>query len=581
MSAVRSGPARLFATGVALVALQCSSGDRTGFDTAPPGLGDASPPDAGCTGQTRCSRDLRSILDACNGDDRVLTVCPPEQGCREGACVPACEATGGADSVGCDFRAVPPEGEVSEACFAVFVSNTWSTPARLELEHAGKKLDVARAARLVGPPSATAPITYLPLNGDLAPGQTALLFLAESKPTGPVRFFVSCPEGVTAAVTTPLAIGGTGHRQSFGLRSSVPITAYSIYPYGGGSSAVASASLLLPVRTWGKDYVVVSPWERLVSGAEQYNAGMQIVATDDLTTVTLRASADVVPGPGVIGVAAGSSATYTLSAGEVLQVAQAALLDGSLISADKPIGYWTTHACMYVPSSVGACDMSSTQLAPTSAWGRRYAATPPPSRSAGAAEIMPFRLAAARNGTQLAYRPYRPVDAPETLEGGGVAVFSTSDPFIVESQDADHPIAVYGYMAGGALTPRGLGDPEFVPVVPTDQYLDRYVFLVDPTYAESSLVVVRAAKDGVFPEVTLDCLGAVSGFRAIDEAHEMAVVRFDAKRGAPGCAVGRHEITGTGPFAITVWGIDYYASYAYPGGMGLRPLNTVRPDPVR
>jgi len=565
----------------ALATLHCSGGDRAEFDRPPALPTDVSERDAGCEGETRCSRDRRAVLDACSTEERVIKECAPDQGCNEGACVPACEATGSADSVGCEFRAVPPEGEVTDACFAVFVSNTWSTPARLDVELAGQPLDVASAARLVGPASGKEPITYLPLEGDLAPGQTAILFLAESTPSEPTGLYVPCPDGITPAVTTPLGIGGTGRRQSFRLRSSAPVTAYSIYPYGGGHSAVASASLLLPVRTWGTDHLVISPAPRLVAIGARKSPGLQIVAAEDATTVTVHASAEIAPRGGVVGIAAGSNGSYTLSAGEVLQITQQEELDGTLISADKPVGYWATHECMFVPAKRSACDMSSTQLAPTTAWGSRYAAPTPPSRSAGAAELMPFRIAAARNGTTLRYRPRRPADAPERLDGGQIALFSSSEPFVVESQDVDHPIAVYGYMSGGNQTPREIGDPELVPIVPTDQYLDRYVFLVDPTYAESSLVVVRAAKGGVFPDVSLDCLGTVGGFRRIDEEHEMAVVRFDAKSGQPGCGAGRHEISGSGPFAITVWGMDFYNSYGYPGGMGLRPLNTVRPDIVR
>lgn len=578
---------RVLAASAALVALHCN-GSRSGFSDRVRDFPNETPSgDAGCSGLTRCSRDLRSVLDACGTDEHVLEECPSEQACKDGACVPACEATGGADSVGCEFRAVAPEGEVTDACFAAFVSNTWSTPAHLELELAGRALDVKKATRLVGPASGTAPITYLPFEGELQPGQTAIVFLAQSSPVPgqPLELFIRCPEGITPAVTTPLGVGGTGRRQSFGIKSSVPLTAYSIYPYGGGRSAVASASLLLPVRTWGKDHVVVSPWERLIGPPAaptlRSSPGLQIVATEDATTVTVQPSAEVFPRGDVPGITPGSSATYTLSAGEVLQVVQQQELDGTLISSDKPVGYWATHECMFVPTNIGACDMSSTQLAPTTAWGTRYAAAPPPSRSTGPAEIVPFRLVAARNGTRLTYRPYRPVDAPEALEGGRIAVFSASDPFVIESQDSDHPIAIYGYMAGGNVNAEGWGDPELVPIVPTDQYLDRYVFLVDPTYAKSSLSVVRTAKDGVFPDVTLDCLGKLSGFRRIDDVHETAIVRFDAKPGEPGCGVGRHEITGTGPFTMTVWGVDWYSSYGYPGGMGLRPLNAARPDPVR
>jgi hypothetical protein len=51
------------------------------------------------------------------------------------------------------------------------------------------------------------------------------------------------------------------------------------------------------------------------------------------------------------------------------------------------------------------------------------------------------------------------------------------------------------------------------------------------------------------------------------------------------CDNGRHEIKSDAPFGITVWGWGTLAtgstfytqavSYAYPGGMSLKPINTV------
>lgn len=43
----------------------------------------------------------------------------------------------------------------------------------------------------------------------------------------------------------------------------------------------------------------------------------------------------------------------------------------------------------------------------------------------------------------------------------------------------------------GDQTFDGNGDPEFVNVVPTGQYLGSYSFYADPTYEETSLVIVR------------------------------------------------------------------------------------------
>lgn len=37
------------------------------------------------------------------------------------------------------------------------------------------------------------------------------------------------------------------------------------------------------------------------------------------------------------------------------------------------------------------------------------------------------------------------------------------------------------------------------------------------------------------------------------------------------CYDGPHRMQSDGPFTMTVWGLGYAVSYAYPGGTGLRP----------
>ena len=46
------------------------------------------------------------------------------------------------------------------------------------------------------------------------------------------------------------------------------------------------------------------------------------------------------------------------------------------------------------------------------------------------------------------------------------------------------------------------------------------------------------------------------------------------------CYNGAHTATSEVPFGLTVWGYDQYASYAYPAGMSVEPINTVVVPPV-
>ena len=61
---------------------------------------DLDPGDTDGTNQTLgCSADLKRVINPDSG--LVVEVCPPDQGCLEGQCVPACDAAAGAQE-GCE-----------------------------------------------------------------------------------------------------------------------------------------------------------------------------------------------------------------------------------------------------------------------------------------------------------------------------------------------------------------------------------------------------------------------------------------------------------------------------------------------
>jgi hypothetical protein len=133
---------------------------------------------------------------------------------------------------------------------------------------------------------------------------------------------------------------------------------------------------------------------------------------------------------------------------------------------------------------------------------------------------------------------------------------------------------------GGSGAGRTLGDPDFVNVVPNEQFLDRYVFFTDFTYPETSLTIVRKKTAYGFMPVKLDCGGDVTGFKPLGTSgdYEYAWVpltkNFAPQKLAKGeCGYGRHAAESEGPFSVTVWGWGKDASYGYAGGMGMRPVN--------
>jgi hypothetical protein len=135
--------------------------------------------------------------------------------------------------------------------------------------------------------------------------------------------------------------------------------------------------------------------------------------------------------------------------------------------------------------------------------------------------------------------------------------------------------------------PKGCGDEEFIPLVAPAQFLDTYVFFTDPTYSTTTLTLVRATSGGTFQNVTVDCLGTIGGWKDVGTSGLYQYARVDLLRGVrPGtmpeggsCGNGRHVASSQGPFGLVVYGLDTYASYAYPAGGNAAVLSGVVVQP--
>jgi hypothetical protein len=196
-------------------------------------------------------------------------------------------------------------------------------------------------------------------------------------------------------------------------------------------------------------------------------------------------------------------------------------------------------------------------------------------------ESIPYRLVGIVDDTSLSYDPPQP-DAPSSLRRGEVGQFEATVAFTVRSQDDAHPFYAAQIMPGC-----GMGDPtgdeEFVNVIPSGQYLTKYVFFTDPTYTTTNLVFVRKKTETGFHDVEVACLGTISGWTNVgtEEKYQVAdadLVRHGVSVGS--CTNGRHVAESEGPFTLVVWGLDTWASYGYPAGSGTVPLHSVVVDPV-
>jgi IgGFc binding protein len=597
---VRLGIA-LAAVGLGIAA--CSAtGEDNDFDATATGQGAGSPagpgsgPGTGVGGNLTvgssgvggacgygCSADLKKVID-CNGT--VISQCTGDQGCANGQCIDnPCEAAEvSKSSYGCDYYSLETDLilDGAGACFAAFVANTWSVPVHINVEYNGQQLPTANFTRI--PQGQGQGLQYAPYDAaaGLPVGEVAILFLSRAINGA----LIDCP--VAPAVSIDAAVHGTGRGKAFHITTDRPVVAYQILPYGGGESAATSATLLLPTSAWDTNYIAINayPKSQIVPAAAP---SLDILAKEDGTEVTILPKVAINAGAGVTGGVAGQPVTYLLNRGEYIQFTQDLELTGSPIQSSKPIGVFGGASCLNVPVQAAACDSAHQQIPPVRALGSEYAGVRYRGRLGGQNEAPPWRVVGAVDGTQLTWTPAVPAGAPTQLNLGDVYEFNSTGPFVVASQDKDHPFYAAAYMTGADMF-NGEGDPEWVNVIPTAQYLDSYVFFTDPTYSETSLVVVRRpASDGTFADVTLDCAGPLSGWEAIGpyEFTRVDLVTGDFQN-VGGCSNGRHEISSDLPFGVTVWGwggaassfFTQYVSYAYPAGASVQSINQVVIPPI-
>ncbi|MCA9686482.1 MAG: IgGFc-binding protein, partial [Myxococcales bacterium] len=478
------------------------------FDLEPGG-------DAGTGGSgVACTSDLQGVVDE---QGNLVENCGPDEGCFEGQCIPACEAAAlSQGSIGCEYWTPYPAFYLNDygdtsfdgSCHAVMIANNWSAPAQLSLTYQGQAHDVTSHARI--PNGIGANVTYDPLPADGVPvGEVAILFLSHQPDAQNFGNSLACP--FPPVVVGNEAAVGAGSGDAFESGSDHPITLYDILPYGGAKSFLPSASLLIPRTAWGDNYVLPTP---------HYPSGKTwalAVARENGTTVTISTPGSVIAGS--IPVPPVNVPTnYQLDAGEFVQWTATTEIAGSVNQSDKPVGVYTGNSYLRVStqdSFGGGQDAAHQQVAHVQALASEYVGLGIPTRRQDLMhESALYRIVGVVDGTVLSYDPAPPPGAPTMLASGQYAEFETRDFFSVSSQDEDHPFAFTQYMAG-AFMPNlggcvtldfqcGLGDEEWITLVPPAQYLSSYAFFVDPTYGVTTLALVRAQGNNGFADVELE-----------------------------------------------------------------------------
>jgi hypothetical protein len=577
------------------------------------------------------SSDAGDVPDVVAVHDAQADQTSPSFG-DSGLASPACQmAASNKTAVGCEFFTMTPDAaQFSGSCYAAFISNGGSSDVTISVDIAGAPVtDFADFVRTPTGSGLSLALTPLGGKGNVLPaGKVAILFLSGSFNQDPETF--SCPTGVNPPVTvTDTSTRGTGVTPAFHITTDSPVTAYDMFPYGGGQSAITAATLLIPAHSWGTNYVAVTPIDESTQdfGGSPW---IGIVGSQDGTEVSIRPTSDIVGGGTLAGAAAGAVRTYKVDRGQVLEFLQNKELVGSTIQSTNPVGVFGGATCVEVPDyNTKACDSIHQQIPPVHALGSEYVYSRYRDRYTKIAETPPVRIVGAVDGTTLTYDPAAPAGAPTTLKAQQMVQFNASDSFTVRSQDDKHPFYIAAFMTGcsgyatiayGGTLDAGdeeggseadssvmsqamndcRGDPEFVNLVPPGEFVPEYTFFTDPTYPETELVVVRQKGQSGFADVQLDCLsGNVTGWTDVGTEGKYQVARVDLVTGnfqkVGSCDNGQHQMSSTVPFGVTVWGwgsgatgggadpnterlqwpYSQCVSYAYPAGMSIAAINSV------
>ena len=373
-------------------------------------------------------------------------------------------------------------------------------------------------------------------------------------------------------------INNTGrlNQGAYRIVSDVPVIAYQFQPVDGQASFTSDASLLLPTSALDTFYYVVG-WGR----PSFHDAEIQIVATENNTTIDITPSVVTDAGGGLGSMSPGMLYTYNLDDGDLLQFEGPSgangAFTGTYITSDKPIMVMSSHLCANVPSlpPYCCCDHMEEVMTGLQTWGTTYVASRMPVRNSGTPEASQWQIFASENNTTINITaagavtglPVTPLvmmqgDVLELDVGGSIA-----DPgdFVVA---ADKPIMLMEYMSSSQYTnasTQNAGDPAQTQMVAAEQYLDNYVVLVPLNWVNDFMIITKP----VGATVNLDgILVPQSSFTQVGTS-TWEVARISVTDGV-------HTLDGTMPFGVIVVGYDSYDSYAYPGGLNQALINPIQ-----
>ena len=466
--------------------------------------------------------------------------------------------------VGCDFWPTPLDNIVDAVFdFAVVAANVGLQPADVIVTRGGVTVAGAHI-----PPSELATMVLPWVDGlrNVPPGScgNSDALLATARVDGGAYHLVST-RPITAYQFNPLeyqSIGGPPGKNWAGCASC---------PNGECNSYTNDASLLLPSTALTGIYRITGQ----AGDALMFPPYFAVTGTaaDTSVTVKLAKNAHIVAGGGLPETAAGGSTTFTVGAGDVVEIIGTIDSDfsGSLVLASKPVQVLTGVACINSPVDAYACDHIEEVVFPAETLGQHYfVAVPTSPKGKPIGHVV--RIYGNVDGTKLTYPSIKPVGGPTTIDAGEVKDLG----IVTESFEivGDHEFAAGSFQLGAQLLgenpqePSDQGDPAQSMATAVEQYRTRYVFLapLDYDYSYVDVVLPKGTK------LTLDGQEIFIKLEPIGPNYGVSRVLLHAGNN------GAHTLSASAPVGIQVIGYGAYTSYQYPGGLD---LDAIAPPPAK
>lgn len=364
--------------------------------------------------------------------------------------------------------------------------------------------------------------------------------------------------------------------------SDLPVVAYLHAPLEGFNSN--ASTLLLPENVLQGDYIVYN------HGAWQSPNYFIVIAMQNQTTVTWRptveTAGDELPLPYT---EAGGTGVQLLNRFDNIRIDTSARLErpncerdlsGTIIEADKPIWVVSAVRGLRLPwcggSMVPGCttivntacnfgsDYAMEQNLPLDYWGREYVGPHSPLRGS---ENHVWRIYAGEDDITVNVTPAQPGTPINLTARGDWAELIVPAGTHLEF-DADGVFMPVQYVTGHYDNANNNGSPAMVQMVPTAQFLNRYVVATGTNYPEHYVQVVREAGGAA---VMIDGT-SIDDFDPMDFAGWDSVGDWEV--GTVKISEGAHEISSADAFGIMQYGYsphvaaeDNSAGYGYMGGM--------------